>query len=240
MDFYRILSKYYDELFPIQVEEMDFVVSLLRDADPLLDAGCGTGNKTAILAEGRHAVGFDSNADMIALANERYATERLSFVRLDMREMGARFAPGSFAAVTCLGNTLAHLTGDGELREMLRQARAVLGRDGVFVVQILNYDRMLGRAATPLPVLESDRVVFIREYRRQGVGMVFHSAITEKDGGKVWENDVPIHPIPRAGLDGLLAEEGFAPAAHYGSYAGAVYAEETSFHLIIRANVENA
>lgn len=234
MGFYQILSKYYDDLFPAKEQEMAFVNSLLGDSETLLDIGSGTGNKTAILAQGRrHCVGIDMDEKMVEAAAARHADANLTFLRLDMREMGKTFSPNSFDAAVCLGNTLAHLHQVGELMGLFRDMAAILKRNGVFIGQIINYDRIIDRHITELPVIETDEVVFRRGYDWHDSQMLFAATITDKKTGEEHVNAVPLRPILKAAMDGVLYDAGFGAVEHFGSYSGEPFTED-SYHLIFK------
>lgn len=235
MDFYSLLSKYYDEVFPAKEAELRFVSSLLDGCTDLLDIGCGTGNKTAILAQGRRAAGFDMDPEMIARASAAHTGENLHFFTLDMRELTSVLSPGSFDAAVCLGNTLAHLHRDGEQTAFFRQVRTILRPGGVVVGQVLNYDRIVDNHIATLPLIETPNVRFERGYQWREGQLRFVTRIVDKHTGDAFDNDIPLRPILRAAVDSVLAATGFGVVEHYGSYAGEPFREADSFHLIFKS-----
>lgn len=234
MSFYETLSRYYDEVFPVSPQEMRFVGGLLAGRRSLLDIGCGTGNKTILLAGDAVTMGIDADPAMIAAAQTNNAKDNIRYMPLDMLEIGKKLPQASFDAAVCLGNTLAHLTGSGDLVSFLGQARFVLAEGGEFIVQILNYDRILDNGIAELPVIETDHVVFRREYEWRGGEMYFVTTLAVK-GGETLRNAFVLNPIRFAELAEGLRNAGFADAAYYGSYAGEAYSAD-SFHLIARAS----
>jgi glycine/sarcosine N-methyltransferase len=71
LQFYSMLSRYYDDLFPATSAEVTFISEQLRkvSARRILDVGCGTGAHCRALSElGFHALGIDIDEDMIAIA----------------------------------------------------------------------------------------------------------------------------------------------------------------------------
>lgn len=235
MDFYSLLSKYYDEVFPAKEPELRFVSSLLDGCTELLDIGCGTGNKTAILAKGRRAAGFDMDPEMVARASAAHAGANLHFFALDMRDIASVLSPGSFDAAVCLGNTLAHLHRDGELTAFFRQVHTVLRTGGVFVGQILNYDRIVDKQVAALPLIDTPNVRFERNYEWREGQLRFVTRITDKHTSVAFDNDIPLRPILRAAVDSVLAANGFGVVEHYGSYSGEPFREAESFHLIFKS-----
>lgn len=234
MPFYEELSRYYDEIFTANAQEMRFVNGLLAEARSVLDIGCGTGNKTEHFAQPRRRViGFDLDAGMIAQAREKHAGENIEYLVLDMMDMAGRFGAGGFDAVLCLGNTLAHLTEPGALAEMLGQTGRVLTKDGLFVTQILNYDRILDQGVTALPRIETPQVTFIRRYEWRDGDMHFLTDLRVADGEN-YHNDIVLRPLRQTELAEALNAAGFGRVEYYGGYDGAAYTAE-SFHLIAAA-----
>jgi SAM-dependent methyltransferase len=105
-DFYTLLARYYDEIFPAEPEIVEFLVERLggapgkaADADApahapaagprVIDAACGTGNYTdALASRGFDCLGFDASAEMIEIA--RHRGKRGRFEVRDLRELGGR------------------------------------------------------------------------------------------------------------------------------------------------------
>lgn len=235
MTFYQQLSDHYDEIFPAGPAEMRFVVGLLAGRERILDIGCGTGNKTAALAGNAAVTAFDADAGMIESARRLHAAPNIHYQVLDMAGIAGAFAPDSFDAALCLGNTLAHLEGPDALADVLRQTRTVLAEDGVLIAQILNYDRIIAKNVAELPLVETDNVVFRRRYDWRDGRMHFVTDLELKNGGGSFHNDIVLRPILRGELDAALSEAGYGAVDHYGSYAGEDYNPD-SFHLIVRAH----
>lgn len=236
MTFYSSISRYYDEIFPFDAQEMAFVKKRLDECvnggKLLLDVGCGTGNKTVHLAgPERFVVAIDGDAAMIREAEDRHARPEIEYRVLDMTAVGASFPAETFDALLCLGNTLAHLPGPDAVARLLADLGAVLKPGGLAVIQILNYDRVLDRALHDLPLLESDAIRFERRYAFQDCEMRFVTRLTVKQTGEIIENSIPLYPLRKRELNAMLGEAGFLEAEHYGSYRGEPFTPE-SFPLI--------
>lgn len=234
MGFYEELSRYYDEIFPVDAGDMDFIRQALGGAERVLDIGCGTGNKTALLAaKGRVVLGIDSDSGMIARAAADNAGQGLAYEVLDMRLLGERFAPQAFDGVICLGNTLVHLDGPEAVADLLRTAARLMERNGVLVLQILNYDRILDRQIRELPSLEGEHAVFERRYEPQGHLLRFRTRLRIKKSGESFDNDVPLYPLRRGELETALRASGFDDMAWYGGFAGEPYDGSTLPLLVV-------
>ena len=110
----------------------------------VLELGCGTGRVTIPLArDGRHVVGVDRSAEMLARAKLRLraagrrAEERVVFLRADLRDftLGARFP-----LVICAFNTFQHLYTRHDVAACLARVREALTDDGRFAFDVMNPD----------------------------------------------------------------------------------------------------
>lgn len=223
MGFYEELSRYYDEIFSVTASDMTFVKNRLAGRRRLLDLGCGSGNKTELLAEtGRRVVGLDLDPAMVELARRRHPAPGLEYRVGDLNAFGAEFPPSSFDGLLCLGNTLVHLTGPGQLKSFMDNAAGILLPGGEIVIQILNYDYIFRSRLKELPLIETEDVIFRRFYDWAENGnpteIRFRTRLEIKDG-PAYDNDIPLRPIRRAELEGLLAA-GFESPDFFGGYDG--------------------
>ena len=232
MGFYEELSRYYDEVFPVDASDMAFPVERTQGCDRILDLGCGTGNKTVFFASGGvEVVGIDSDSGMILRANKENKKDTVTYEVLDMMKIDERFSPSSFNGAVCLGNSMAHMLGTEQLSAFISKVSAVLEPNGRFIVQVLNYDRILDNGLTTLPILETPNVIFRREYKWRNSEMRFHTTLQIKKSGELYENDIPLFPLRHDDLDKGLKEAGFASIHYYGSFTGEEYSQ-SSFILM--------
>ena len=234
MGFYQELSRHYDEIFPVDAGEMGFAAKLLSGRNAILDIGCGTGNKTALLSGTARITGVDSDAGMIERARADNARPGITYDVLDMAALASRFSPGSFDAAVCLGNTLVHLTDPAAIQDFCATVRRLLVPGGVFFCQILNYARILDNAVRELPVIETPGVRFFRRYAPAGDLLLFQTEIFLKADGQCLKNETPLYPLRPESLEAMLREAGFSGQEHYGSYQGVPFTEE-SFVIIAAA-----
>lgn len=235
MDFYTMLSRYYDALFPADGAEIDFVAQRLVGARRVLDIGCGTGHKTVRwAAPGRRIEAIDDTPAMIARAESEHGAPGVAYRVLDMRAVGQTYPAGSFDAVVCLGNTLAHLTGPGEMESMVEAVARRLVPGGVFVVQIVNFDRVLDRGIDELPKIEGDGAMLRRRYGWREGAFRFRTELRVRGDGEVYRGDIPMRPIRRSVLDRVLRGTGWESVAYNGHFSGAALTAD-SFHLIATA-----
>ena len=135
----------------------------------VLDLGPGTGEHTAFFAEhGARAVGVDRSESMLAAAREHEAGGRGRFVHGDIRSVdGLLGAEPGFGMAVCLGNVLPHLTGEDDLEAFFKAVARLLLPGGRFLIQLLNYDRIIGQNVRHLPLNfregdDGEEIVFLR------------------------------------------------------------------------------
>ncbi len=134
--------------------EAPFLLRLLEGAPErsVVDLGCGTGEHCRFLAaEGFRVAGLDSSESMLAKAREEPLPSNLRFAAGDIREAASKLGE-AFGAAICLGNTLVHLTEKDDLGQALAAVAAVLQPGGLFLFQILNYERIFSQKLRYLPI----------------------------------------------------------------------------------------
>lgn len=228
--FYETLARYYDRIFPLEAAKVAFLAEEFSrvKARSVLDVACGTGTYALALAgEGFAVWGTDLSPEMIRQAEQKAARQELPvrFAVGDMREPGMFGL--AFDGLFCIGNSLAHLLAEDELRRALAAMRETLRPGGVAVFQIVNFDRILDRGETPLPVIERDKLRFIRIYRPMSAELLhFYSRLeVKKDDGEeeVYENTIALRPIRQKDLERYLRDAGFSDLASYGDFKRSSY-----------------
>jgi len=228
MDFYRALSTHYDEIFPLKGPQKTFLQDYLkREAlTSVLDIGCGTG--TFALETSRNGVrvlGVDLSAEMIEISTKKAQENgsNASFALADMRDL--RHIKEDFDGVFCLGNTLAHVSGDVELKEVLAQ----FGQKGThLLLQTVNYDRILAKQVKELPVIKTSHLNFYRNYTYRPDGLIdFTMKIEFPDTTQVISGVNPLFPIKCDHLKQALLETGWEVSGQWGSFEKATWTEDS-------------
>ncbi len=228
MDFYQALSRHYDAIFAVDEAEMRFIRELVPEGASVLDLGCGTGNKTVHIAETAGQVeAVDLEWGMVERARRDNARPNVHYSGLDMRELGKAFAGRSFDAALCLGNTLVHLPSPATILGLLHTVHGLLAPDGVCIIQILNYDRILDRNIEELPLLETPGALFRRRYIRRDGLLRFVTALEDKETGEVQRGDIALYPLRKQELTDLCARAGFGPPEYYGNYRGEAHTSDS-------------
>jgi 2-polyprenyl-3-methyl-5-hydroxy-6-metoxy-1,4-benzoquinol methylase len=131
--------------------EQGFFQDVLRqyEAARVLDAACGTGFHTVMLArDGFNVVGADGSPEMVRKAQEnarRAGISDLPVVQAEWTRMTDVFPEKKFDAIVCLGNAFTHLFEEEDRKTALGEFRSILNDDGVVIIDHRNYDKILDR-----------------------------------------------------------------------------------------------
>jgi SAM-dependent methyltransferase len=213
-------------------------------ARSVIDVGCGTGMLPIEWAKwGLHVVGVDPDAGMLEKAGLNAQDAR---AEIEAAGGSVRFERGGFGelagmglgpadAVTCTGNALPHIDGQGALGPALRDFAAVLRPGGLLVLHLLNHDRLIGAKVRSIPPvvrdMEDGTRVFLRlmDYEEGGIRFDFvtlHRPMGAWDSGAAWEASSrrSLHTaLPSQLLRGELVSAGFPDVRAYGNHAGAAF-----------------
>jgi len=98
----------------------------------ILDAGCGTGNLTGLLArKGYEMIGVDGSEAMLSVARSKRIASRILYLQQNLEELDLY---GTVKGVVCMQDTLNHL-GDA-LPEAIRRFSLFTEPGGLFVFDI--------------------------------------------------------------------------------------------------------
>jgi SAM-dependent methyltransferase len=236
--------------------ESPFLREVLGEAGGrrVLDVGCGTGEHTRHLAEqGWQAVGIDLSEDMIenaaTLAGAIEGAGSARYERCVAAEAGG-LPDAPFDAAICLGNMFAFAEDGRELDSWLRGIAAALRSGGTFLLQILNYERILASAIRYLPVNfrplseeEGDgEIVFLRILtpRPDGDLDFYPVTLTLRPGA-----DPPVEirsarqgkhrPWKRSEMEAALERAGFRVDRIWGGMSEVPFVPEESYDLTLAA-----
>jgi SAM-dependent methyltransferase len=204
-----------------------------------LDAGCGTGFHSILLAElGVHVTGIDVSDEMIAKATEN----------AQQRGLAPRFLRSEFSAISlsdirpvdvvfCLGNALVHLLTEAELRSTITAFNGVLKPGGHLMVQILNYSPILAARQRILSVRESGDTTFVRFYDFGDQTITFNILTLRRSptGPTHSLESIPLRPLGHADLTPVLTACGFDVPSLFGSMKLVEFDPAISTDLVIVA-----
>lgn len=210
----------------------------------VIDLGCGTGEHSRFLAgEGFRALGLDRSESMLAKAQEKSLLPNLQFVLGEIQNLG-EVVKGRFGAAISLGNVLVHLTRRQELGQAFTSLAQVLEPGGIFLFQILNYERVFEKNIRNLPLNfrreEDGEIIFLRLMELLEEGRIRFCPTTLKYDPQL---DPPVQVVRtrmteirgwrRKDLTPLLESAGFSIQALHGDMKGAPFEPGTSHDLVM-------
>lgn len=234
MDFYQALSEYYDEIFPLKEAQKTFLYDYLKreSLSSVLDIGCGTGTIALVLSfNGINVHAVDLSEEMVKICKMKAQEKRSSavFSVEDMRDLSD--IQEQFDGIVCLGNTLAHVFGECELKQVLTQFRDKGSR---LLIQTVNYDRMLAKQIKELPIIKTSNLIFYRFYTYRPDGRIdFSMKIEFLNSSKEVVSGVNLlFPLKYNVLKGALLDTGWEISALWGSYNKEIWTNDSSATVI--------
>jgi SAM-dependent methyltransferase len=200
--------------------EQGFFQEVLRhyDAARVLDAACGTGFHTVMLArDGFNVVGADGSAEMVRKAKEnsqRAGVKDLPVVEAEWTKMTDAFPNQKFDAIVLLGNAFTHLFEESDRKKALSEFYDLLDDNGVVIIDHRNYDKILDKE------FESKHQVY---YLGENVDAYPEEITEEFVRMKYQYNDgssyhLTMCPIRQNYVTELLRDAGFQNIRRYGDF----------------------
>lgn len=237
MGFYEELSKYYDIVFPHGKLQFEFMTKRFKGKENILDLAAGTGNYSISLSkQGYNVVAVDLDEEMIKKIEAKNEEEKTSVkpYKLDMKNIH-ELKDYKFGGIICIGNSLVHLDNKEEIKNVLGKMYNLLNDNGVVILQIVNYDRVLKNNVKELPLIDRPEygVRFIRNYDLEEDEILFKTRLII-DNQKSYENFVKLYPLQSQDLINMLMEVGFKDIKLYGGFDEKEYTLD-SFPLVVEA-----
>jgi glycine/sarcosine N-methyltransferase len=239
--FYTSISKYYSEIFPYRPMQLKFVESKLGNLSgkEILDIGCATGELAFNLTEkGAKVTGIDLNEELLNQAQSNKVQAGLQFQVGDMLELENDFQQNQFDSVLCFGNTLVHLQSIDLIEKMLKGVKSVLKSGGQFLMQILNYDYILNEKVSELPLIETENIRFIRNYKFNVNSALirFQTDLHLKKEDQIVSNETSLFAIRSSELLDILTVCGFRNVELYADFKQSPFGGK-HIPLVLKAEV---
>ena len=221
--FYESIAKVYDYIFPKNRKQLEFVESIKKISieEKILDIGCATGNLTELLGEKTgNVVGIDLDKELLKEAKDKHPN--LNFENMNMLKINEKFEENSFDRVVSFGNTLVHLDSREEVEEFFQKVYKTLKFNGFFIVQIINYNRIIEKNIKNLPTIDNEKVKFVRDYEYdKSIGKVdFITELTIKEANLNIKNNIKLLALTKIEIQKFLGEIGFRNIEFYGDFEG--------------------
>ncbi len=233
MEFYKKFAQYYDDIFLVVQQKVDFLAETFKDRKNLLDIGCATGAYANALADKGFCVeGIDLSEAMIEIAKDNYQSDqsKLHFSTKDMMDLKSK---NHYDGIYMIGNTLVHLSDEATVQSCLKKIHDALTTRGRFVVQILNYHKILKQQITELPLIEGTNAMLKRTYEHHDSWLVFNTVL--KTSSHTMHASTKLYPLEPSGLETLLKTVGFTIKSVTSGFHDTPFDPFTSFHLVIVA-----
>ena len=240
MGFYQEISKYYDYIFPVSNEIVDFIGRTAGNPPKsILDVACGTGGYSIELADkGYEVTAVDLDREMIESLNAK-KNSKVKFFQGDMLRLKDKLNPRSFDTIFCIGNSLVHLDNLSHIGNFFADSKGILKEDGSLIIQTINYDRVISKEVKSLPTIYNNDIglLFERVYRydKEANKVYFKTVLTV--GNNKIQNEIPLHPLLFSETQKILMDAGFKKIDFYGDFKNNIYEKDNSYMLIIHAKL---
>lgn len=241
MDFYESIVEYYDDIFPLNHDQVDFVKTCVTNDNKeanILDIGCGTGSVSIALADlNYNVIGIDFDDGMIKKAwNKGKGRGNLNFFKIDMTLLRNKISNYFFDAIICFGNTLPHLKSLDEISSFINGIKNLLRPGKKILIQLLNYDMILKNQVTQLPLIENGKIKFERYYKFHNDTQLidFQTILTIKKENRKIDNNIQLYPLTQKQITHFLNNASFHKVLYYSNFKKDKF-EADSLSLVIEA-----
>jgi len=222
MNFYEMLSKNYDEIFPLNMGLVNMTSEYTPENGRILDVGCATGCLVrAMESRGYDAMGLEYEQALLGYPEKTTVG--------DMHNLP--FDDESFDTLVCTGNTLAHVSDSGDAMLVIGEFARVLKHGGVAILQILNYDLIMKNRPAELPAIKTDNLIFKRHYEYNKGSIEFKGTIIK--GDEEYSSSVSLFPILPGEMENIVEKNGLSVKARYSGFDKSPYDMNTSFPYIL-------
>lgn len=225
---YTSIAPYYDHIFPYNETTYEFLHKYLPNG-LIFDVACGTGTYAiALHGKKRTILASDLDSAMIHEATKKKNT-KVAFTVADMHTITSdKPAQGIYI----IGNSLVHATSIKEVSSIIERFYDMLEQHGTLIIQLVNYQRIISKGITALPLLINDGIKFYREYYQdQHQNLIFQTILEDKKDRII--NHVTLLPLQQPQLKKILQDVGFTNQQWFGEFDESPYKKGKSFHAIV-------
>ncbi|MBI9012834.1 MAG: class I SAM-dependent methyltransferase [Clostridiales bacterium] len=216
---YKSIAKVYDYIFPQNINQLNFIDSIkpISKHETILEIGCATGNLTELLyTKSAHVIGLDLDDTLLEEASKKYPD--MTFINENMLNISN--LERNFDRIVCFGNTLVHLPDRDAVNLFFNRVYEQLNDSGLFIVQIINYDRIITHNINHLPTIENDHIKFTRDYDLKDGYVSFDTELLIKETSQVIKSKLPLLTLKQNEIQTYLENAGFKDIQFYGNLKG--------------------
>ncbi|HEX3072941.1 MAG TPA: class I SAM-dependent methyltransferase [Ignavibacteriales bacterium] len=240
-EFYDEAASFYDEMISFEkaLENRKILLNkfITGGIKSCADFGCGSGADAIALASyNLDVTGFDVSRGMIEAAKSNAASRNVNaeFRRIALEKIGPAYK-NKFDLVISTGNSLANIE-SSKLSKALKSAFASLHLNGRFILQILNYNRILNSKERIVNINKQGENYFIRFYDFEKNGLTFNilkfNAADTKNRKLITSR---IYPYKKEDMVAALKKAGFSRIKAYGDLNLNKFSRNNSPDLVISA-----
>jgi glycine/sarcosine N-methyltransferase len=230
LTFYQSLTPYYDEIFPTNIKTLNFLVSNFKERGILLDVGAGTGNMALNLAkEGFNVIATEPEETMAKQIKEKAGNHSITVLTKTMQQIAE--VEETFDGIYCIGNTLVHLNNMEEISEFVQQVYKKLNQAGVFVCQVVNFEKVLEKQVVTFPTIQKETFKFNRRYDLKGEKVLFTTTIETAE--QTFSNTTSLYPVTSKQLLPALKNAGFQSVELFGNFEKESYTLNSAAVIVV-------
>lgn len=237
-DFYDDLSNSYDAMinFNEALERRKTIIEKFLEANTksAADVGCGTGMDSISLALNKIKVtAFDISPGMIEQAKKN-ADEKdvaIEFHNYEAKKIPEHFF-NNFDLIISFGNTIANIEGE-DIIDSFERIYNILKKDGKFIFQILNYQKIINEQERIVNVTGDDKYIYVRFYDIFPDKLNFNILKFDKNNYRErYFSTTELVPLTEDEVSRLLHQIGFKNYEFYGNLNLKEFDENKSSDLV--------
>ncbi len=216
---YKTIASVYDYIFPQNIKQLELIEKIqpIQGNEHIIEIGCATGNLTDLLHQKTdHVIGLDLDEGLLEQAKLKYPG--YSFILENMLNLNQ--LNQKFNKVICFGNTLVHLPNRDMVKAFFKTVYNTLEDDGYFIVQIINYNRIVEQNINHLSTIDNNHITFKRDYVHHNGYVDFNTELTIKSSDQTIINSIPLLTLTQEELTDMLSAIGFKALKFYGNLNG--------------------
>lgn len=241
MESVKNLLEYYEELYPVTDELLEFFKShISKSSCPfrILSISCGTGALEHRLAkENTDITGLEMDQELLDSATRKQRTQLMSlrYYQMSTLEMTRFLGKGFYNMIMCLNNRLIHIHDKVLFQKFLADCKTLMAPCGTLILELLNYDKYKAGQKTLLPEISSIRVK-LNGYLEEGKepGYAYLTQSLETSTGKkipVYEK-AEVYVPGKNEITGLVKEAGYTKVEFFENFSGKPATEDSDRFIV--------